>query len=189
MRYILTIVLSTFLFASTSNAWKVDTEKSSIVWSGNKVVGKDMHTGLVKIKSGKVNYGKGGLPDFATVVVDMPSMTNTDLKGKWNAKLIKHLKSDDFFDVGKFPEAKIMIDMFSKKDKNTYALAGLMTIKGIQKRVKMTGVQEGKKITVNYEFDRTDWNVRYGSGKFFKGLGDKMISDKIALKVTLLPKE
>jgi len=27
------------------------------------------------------------------------------------------------------------------------------------------------------KLDRTKWDIRYGSGKFFQGLGDKMIYD------------
>jgi hypothetical protein len=44
---------------------------------------------------------------------------------------------------------------------------------------------DGKTATADLEFDRTKWNVRYGSGKFFKNLGDKMISDKVNLTVKL----
>jgi hypothetical protein len=39
--------------------------------------------------------------------------------------------------------------------------------------------------TADLEIDRTVWNVRYGSGKFFKNLGDKVIADKIKLSVKL----
>jgi hypothetical protein len=31
-------------------------------------------------------------------------------------------------------------------------------------------------------FDRTKYGIRYGSGSFFDGLGDRMISDEVVLK-------
>ena len=30
--------------------------------------------------------------------------------------------------------------------------------------------------------DRTLYDIKYGSGKFFEGLGDKMISDEFTIK-------
>ena len=35
-------------------------------------------------------------------------------------------------------------------------------------------------------FDRSKYNVRYGSGSFFENLGDKLILDDIELEVTLV---
>jgi hypothetical protein len=41
------------------------------------------------------------------------------------------------------------------------------------------------KANAKFDIDRTLWNIRYGSGKFFKGLGDKMINDNITLNINL----
>ena len=65
-----------------------------------------------------------------------------------------------------------------------------MTIKGTTKEVKFFanaveangGVTAGGKITV----DRSEYNMRYGSGSFFDGLGDKTIYDEFDLQVTLV---
>ena len=35
-------------------------------------------------------------------------------------------------------------------------------------------------------FDRSDFNVKYGSGKFFENLGDNMIIDEIDLEIVLV---
>ncbi|GIS21289.1 MAG: hypothetical protein CM15mP121_1410 [Bacteroidota bacterium] len=35
-------------------------------------------------------------------------------------------------------------------------------------------------------FDRSKFNVRYGSGSFFENLGDRLILDDIDLEVSLL---
>jgi len=36
------------------------------------------------------------------------------------------------------------------------------------------------------QFDRTEYGIKYGSGKFFENLGDKTIKDKVSLQVTLV---
>ena len=36
------------------------------------------------------------------------------------------------------------------------------------------------------KIDRTQWDIRYGSGSFFEDLGDKMILDEIQFDIFLL---
>lgn len=40
--------------------------------------------------------------------------------------------------------------------------------------------------TAQMKIDRTKWNLKYGSGKFFKNLGDKLINDEIELNLNLV---
>ena len=42
------------------------------------------------------------------------------------------------------------------------------------------------KATADIKIDRTDFNVRYGSGSFFDGLGDKTIYDEFDLMATIV---
>jgi hypothetical protein len=37
-------------------------------------------------------------------------------------------------------------------------------------------------------FDRAEFNVKYGSGKFFKDLGDNLINDDVTLILSLKAK-
>jgi polyisoprenoid-binding protein YceI len=180
------LIFSTVAGAQTS---QVDPATSSLQWKGAKVIG-DSHTGNIAIKSGEITYGKDG-PASAVIVVDMKSITNTDLKdAEYNKKLITHLKSDDFFSVEKHPEAKLTIKKFTKVTGDEFKLDGELSIKGIVKPVSLKAKvsqekQEISKITADLEFDRTEFEVRYGSGKFFQGLGDKVIADKVEVKVEL----
>jgi polyisoprenoid-binding protein YceI len=180
------LVFSTVAGAQTS---QVDPAHSTLQWKGAKVIG-DSHTGNIDIKSGEITYSKEG-PTSAVVVVNMKTISNTDLKdAEYNKKLVNHLKSDDFFSVDKHPEAKLTIKKFTKVSGDEFKLDGDLTIKGIVKPVSLKAkVQQEKenitKITADLEFDRTEFDVRYGSGKFFQGLGDKVIADKIEVKVEL----
>jgi hypothetical protein len=46
---------------------------------------------------------------------------------------------------------------------------------------------EGNELTASgtASIDRTKWDIRYGSGKFFSGLGDNMIKDEFEIKFEL----
>lgn len=40
----------------------------------------------------------------------------------------------------------------------------------------------------NFDIDRTLWNVRYGSGKFYEKLGMHLVSDLISLDLKIVAK-
>jgi polyisoprenoid-binding protein YceI len=172
------------------NSRKVDVNASSVVWTGYKVTGK--HTGAVKIKSGEIMMEDGKLTG-GSFEMDMASMTCTDMQGEYADKLMGHLKSDDFFGTAKYPTAKMTITRVLPQDsKGNYKLVGNLTIKETTKEVKFYAtvtenagtVSASGKITV----DRSEYDVRYGSGSFFDGLGDKTIYDEFDLQVSLVAK-
>ncbi len=182
------------LFASFNVfAMDVDLKESKAVWTGTKVVGSS-HTGEIKIKNADIKV-KNNEPVSATIVMDMKSITNTDLKDKsFNKKLVEHLTSADFFDVQKFSTSTLNITNIQKASDKFYLLSGKLKIKGVEKPVKLKAsvVKENKdmkQVSVDFTFDRTNWGIKYGSGSFFKGLGDKMISDEVNLKVNLTIKK
>jgi hypothetical protein len=65
-----------------------------------------------------------------------------------------------------------------------------LTIKGKTNPATISGLMKvtGDKLSAdaNLKFDRTLFDVRYGSGKFFENLGDKMISDEVAIAIKLV---
>lgn len=182
-------ILAMSAYAPTT--YNVDVNSSSVVWTGYKVTGK--HTGTVKIKNGTLSWDNGQLTG-GSFDIDMTSITDTDLEGEWAAKLVGHLKSEDFFGVDKYPTSKFVITKVIPQDtKGNYKILGNLTIKETTKEVKFfanASESDGKisasgKITV----DRSDFNVRYGSGSFFDGLGDKTIYDEFDLQVSLVAKK
>jgi polyisoprenoid-binding protein YceI len=123
----------------------------------------------------------------------MASITDIDLKdAEYNKKLLNHLKSDDFFNVEKFPTAVLKIKNAKSVEGftgPTYEITADLTIKGKTNEVKfpaMIQTKDGKTTaTANITIDRTKWDIKYGSGKFFTGLGDKVINDEFKLDVAL----
>ncbi|GAA5020840.1 lipid-binding protein [Marivirga lumbricoides] len=167
---------------------KVDVKSSQIAWVGEKVTGQ--HNGTVNIKSGALDVENGTIKG-GEFTIDMTSIDVLDLEGDSKGKLMGHLKSDDFFSVEKYPTALFKINSVSesKQADATHFISGELTIKGITNKITFpaTVTVNGDKVNAKATFalDRTKWNVRYGSGSFFDGLGDKMIYDDFKLSVNL----
>ena len=90
----------------------IDAVASNIHWLGKKVTGQ--HEGNISLKSGSLTLDNGTVTG-GNFIVDMTSMTCTDLKGKYAGKLIGHLSSDDFFGVATHPEAKLVFTKVTAK--------------------------------------------------------------------------
>ncbi|MBI9063618.1 MAG: YceI family protein [Marinilabiliaceae bacterium] len=156
----------------------VDVTTSKITWTGKKVTGE--HMGHIHFKSGQLLFNGAELSG-GEFIVDMTTITCTDLKDKeYNKKLVGHLKSDDFFGVSKFTESMLKLTSV-KKSGNGYDVKGDLTIKGKTNPIAFKATSAGNKFMGTMVIDRTVYDVRYGSGKFFDNLGDKMIYDEFEL--------
>ena len=183
------LILNQFVFAN--DIYKVDVNKSKLEWEGRKVTGA--HHGTINLKDGSLEVVDGKLSG-GEFTIDMNSIVNLDLENEtWNKKLIDHLKSDDFFSVEKYPVAEFKItDVKNYKDSNTEAnflVVGDLTIKGITHSVEFPAVIKiengGVSASAKIEVDRSKYDVRYGSGSFFTGLGDKLIYDNFTMNIVL----
>ena len=175
------IMLSVTIFAQEL---KVNVKKSTLKWHGEKVTGE--HFGNINLKEGKLNWMDNKITS-GEFIIDMQSITNTDLEDPdYNAKLVGHLKSDDFFGVEKYPEARLLIKSCSNFVNNKAAVTADLTIKGITHPVEFTAVKSGDSFTAKITVDRAKYDVRYGSGSFFDNLGDKTIYDNFELTVSIV---
>lgn len=169
---------------------KVAPARSSVQWTGKKVVeSAGVHTGKVAVKAGQVTLVDGKIK-AGWIEMDMASITDEDLKDEtYNKKLVGHLRSPDFFDVEKHPTAKLTLDKDELVKAGEHKITGTLTIKGKSKPVSFVASEKdgkgGKSAVAEFTFDRTDFDVRYGSGKFFEKLGDKMIADEVKLAVDI----
>jgi polyisoprenoid-binding protein YceI len=117
----------------------------------------------------------------------MTSLSVDDLEGRGKKSLEGHLNSDDFFSVESFPTSSLRIDSGTKTGPNSYDVLGTLTIKGISQEVNFSlNLGENNSAGAKLTFDRSKFNVRYGSGSFFENLGDRLILDDIDLEVSLL---
>jgi len=176
----------------TATPYSINTKTSKVYWTATKVGGS--HTGTIAIASGTIN-AKNHKIYSANITMDMKTIKNTDLEDAgYKAKLEGHLRSKDFFSVEQFPEASFEVTKFevvkgAKAGASNHTITGNLTIKGITHAVSFPAVVEvnGTEITTmgTLTFDRTKWDVKYGSGSFFEDLGDNLIHDDIKLKFEL----
>lgn len=185
---LLVFAIAAFSFTSIDLApLTVDVEQSSIHWIGKKVTGE--HSGTIKLKEGSLEMKKG-LLSGGSFTIDMTSLAVTDLTGGMAEKLAGHLSSDDFFSIASHPTASLVITDVKSEGSDMYNVTADLTIKGITHPVTFTtfvvandaGISATSKIIV----DRTKYDVKYGSGKFFDSLGDKMIYDDFEMNVNIL---
>lgn len=168
----------------------VDAAKSTVNWKGEKVTGE--HVGYIHIKSGDLEIKDGQLIGGA-FVIDMASLESTDLTGEYKGKLEGHLKSDDFFGVATYPLATLNITNVKATNKNgNYEVTADLTIKDITKPITFTTTLINTDGLIyansNIIIDRSEYDVKYGSGSFFDNLGDKTIYDDFTLTVNLVTK-
>lgn len=177
---------------SGAKSLAVSPTESKIEWVGSKKTGSK-HNGVIGIESGSVSIEKDMIKS-GEITINMASIEVLDIPkdDKNNAKLGGHLKSEDFFDIAKYPKAKIVIKSAKKLAEGQYEVTGDLTIKDTTQPVtlpvtlKMTDAQteaQGK-LTI----DRTKFGIKYGSGNFFKLAADRIINDEFELSFTVIAK-
>ncbi len=181
------LVLAAFLVAFTTNAqeFTADVSQSEVTWTGKKVTGQ--HHGSVNLKSGKLIVN-GNTISGGEFVIDMTSIKVLDIEpGETNSNLEGHLKSDDFFGVETHPESKLVITEGAAFNGNKATVEANLTIKGITKPISFEVSKENNNTySTMLTIDRSDYDVRYGSGSFFDNLGDNLIYDDFEMGVKLV---
>ncbi len=182
-----------FTALAQPQTYKIDPQKSTLNWKGEKVTGH--HTGTVSVQSGQAIVEDGKLVG-GEFQVKMTSIKVLDIQDpKYNKKLTDHLFSDDFFSVNSFPTSTFKITKAepikeAKDGQPNYKLEGELSIKGVitaisfPATVKINGTSASA--TASTKVDRTKYNIRYGSGKFFENLGDKLIYDEFSVDLNLV---
>lgn len=169
-------------------ALKVDTKASTFNWLGKKVTGE--HNGTIGIQSGSLVLNAGKLKG-GEFTIDMKSIKCLDLTDAgYNAKLIGHLTTPDFFDVAKYPTAALKIKKATAKGNGNYDVTGDLTINGVTQPITFPTVVtvDGKSATAvaKFEVDRTKFGSKYASKSFFDTIGDKMINDTFQVDVKIV---
>lgn len=173
----------------------IDKKESVVTWKGsmavvNELFGSRGHTGFVSISKGELMIKKNKLVG-GKVEVDMNSIA--DEKHGTENNLVDHLKSPDFFDVKKFPIATFAITKVASANGENVKVTGNLTIKGITHAVTFPAKIEIKGGIVNANgkviIDRTQWDVRYKSGKFYDNLADEAISDSIEFDMKIVARK
>jgi polyisoprenoid-binding protein YceI len=141
------------------------------------------------MRAGTIDWGDQGLVG-AEIEMDMTTITDTDMERQWAAELEDHLRSPDFFNTTAFRTATFRTTHVAPIDdagagKPNYRVTGDLTIKGITHPVTFDVLAWKDNRTVHVTgtllFDRTLYDIKSRSGRFFDSLGDRMIDDMVEL--------
>jgi rhodanese-related sulfurtransferase/polyisoprenoid-binding protein YceI len=178
----------------TDGTHAIDLKESFIEWNGRNLLHK--HHGRIGFRSGSLEIAQANLVN-GNFVIDLQGIACSNLQGTdLHDILIHHLKSDDFFDVERFPEARFVIQ-HAKRIEGVIAgrpnleITGELSLKDVSASITFlatAGVTaEGKAAAqAVLSFDRTQWNVIYGSARFFNRLGMHLVNDLIDLDIRIV---
>ncbi|MES2920748.1 MAG: YceI family protein [Verrucomicrobiota bacterium] len=172
----------------------IDLGESSIRWIGRNLLNR--HEGFIGLKSGSLRIESGKLAG-GEFTIDMQAITCLDLTGNsLHDVLIRHLRDHDFFDAGVYPEASFVVTRANHLSDATpgspnLTVTGILTLKGVSGTLEFpacAGVTADGKLAAQatIAFDRTLWNVLYGSGKWFRHLGGHLVNDLIDLQLRIV---
>lgn len=176
--------------------YEIDAARSEVKWKGFKPVGS--HEGVVPVSGGFFTVSDGVITG-GQVDIDLANLRVNDLEGEQKANLEGHLKGtvagkeNDFFNTVQYPKAKYVIKSTSKLDNDpegTHMINGELTIKDITRPVSFKaivdmGAGDAIKVTTPaFDIDRTEWDIRFKSKKFFDDLRDDFVNDNIQLQIT-----
>lgn len=160
---------------------------SDVHWWGYKVAKSEAssHDGTINVKSGNIEV-KGNKVVNGSFILDMTTISATDLTGEYKTKLDDHLKNGDFFEVDKYPAAKFVITSIlpKKNDKEFNSIVkGNLTVKDKTNVISFPAKVAVEKDQVTLEsgkftIDRQKFNVAYKSA-----IKDVFVKDDIELKV------
>ena len=166
----------------------VNKDLSTIKWTGKEITTKS-HYGILDLKEGSIYVNNDGIIS-GNVVVDMNSINCLDMSGRGKNRLEGHLRSDDFFGVNSYPEANLIFTSWSVNNLGKILYKGDLTIKNITHPITFSGsvkkIDIGYRSTINLSFDRTLYEIKFRSGKYFQNLGDKLILDNIDITAEIV---
>ena len=148
-------------------------DSSEVKFVGSKVTGS--HNGLFKKFSGAIDFTGQTETSHVSITIDTDSLEADD------PALTKHLKTADFFDVARFPQASFVsreIKPGGEKGAN-HTVTGNLTLHGVTKSITFpaTIAVSPEAITVDSTFsiNRKDFGINYA------GASDNLIRDDVVL--------
>lgn len=162
---------------AVAQTYVITPENSKIEFVGSKVTGS--HNGSFQKFSGEVHYTGDVTTSHVTITMETDSLT-TD-----TPDLTKHLKTADFFDVAKYPQAKFESTAIKTGgDKGaSHTITGNLTLHGATKSVTFpaTIAVAPDAITVDSTFaiNRKDFGINYA------GAADNLIRDDVVMTLKI----
>ncbi|HEU4834568.1 MAG TPA: YceI family protein [Pyrinomonadaceae bacterium] len=148
-------------------------QNSKIEFVGSKVTGK--HNGSFGDFSGQIDYAGSPENSRVNITIKVDSIT-TD-----TPDLTKHLKTADFFDVAKYPEASFVSTAIKAGGENgaSHTVTGNLTLHGVTKAVTFPATinvtPDAATVESSFSINRKDFGINYA------GAADNLIRDNVVL--------
>ena len=158
--------------------YAITPQNSKVEWIGSKVTGS--HNGSFEKFNGEIHYANNDpAQSHVKITIDTTSIKADD------PKLTEHLKTPDFFDVAKYPEAIFESTAIKAGgDKGaTHTVTGNLTMHGVTKsitfpaNVSVTG--DVATVDATFAINRKDFGINYA------GAADNLIRDDVVMKLTI----
>lgn len=152
-------------------------ENSKIEFIGSKVTGS--HNGSFQKFSGDVDYTGDVTTSRVRITIDAESIMADD------PKLTQHLKTADFFDVAKYPQATFESTAIKPGGEKgaSHTVTGNLTMHGVTKSVTfpatITAAADAINVDSNFSINRKDFGINYA------GAADNLIRDDVVLTLTI----
>ena len=148
-------------------------DSSEVQFVGSKVTGS--HNGSFKKFTGTIDFTGQPEKSRVSIIIDTDSL-ETD-----TPDLTKHLKTADFFDVARFPQASFVSTEIKPGGEKgaSHTVAGNLTLHGVTKSITFPatiGVSpEAITVDSTFSINRKDFGINYA------GASDNLIRDDVVL--------
>lgn len=180
----------------TEGIYIVNAKESVVNWAGKKpLVSGYINKGSIAVAEGTIETNSEVTSGAFTINMDSLSVSETPTKPGKESALEGHLKGENWFNVGEFPQASFSIIEATLRPADdaeyTHDIRGELIMKGQTHELTFpANVYMGEDGTLraeaSFEFDRTKWGITAGSGSFFDNLADNVIDDMVALSFSLV---
>lgn len=167
--------------AAQGQKYQITPQNSKIEFIGSKVTGK--HNGSFGEFTGQVDYA--GSPENSRVSINI----KTDSIATDTPDLTKHLKTADFFDVAKYPEASFVSTAIKPGGEKgaTHTVTGNLTMHGVTKAITFPATinvtPDTASVDSSFSVNRKDFGINYA------GAADNLIRDDVVLTLNVRAKK
>ena len=161
--------------AGQGQKYSINRQNSKIDFVASKVTGS--HNGSFKEFSGVIDYAGQPEKSRVSVTIDMNSVA-TDADG-----LTQHLKTPDFFDVAKFPQATFTsTEIKAGGDKGaSHTVTGNFQLHGVTKAISfpatISATADSVSVESTFAINRKDFGIN------FAGATDNAIRDNVVMSL------
>ena len=158
---------------AAAQKYSITDQNSKIDFVASQVAGT--HNGTFQKFSGEIDYTGNPETSRVNVTIDASSLQADD------PKLTAHLKTADFFDVAKYPQATFASTAIKSGGEKgaSHTITGNLTIHGVTKSVTfpatITATAEAVNVDADFTLNRKDFGLNYA------GPANNLIRDNVVL--------